>query len=292
MEKEEMRSFMEDFKTTLLKDMKDEIKTSVQSQIMPVVTKVNEIEQKVEIHDTKIYSLDGERRKRNIIIYRVQEAVGENFKTLEETVLNIFNNILQVPCRSEEIDFISRIGKNKNKNRPILVKMVTFRKKLDLLRSRGNLKDANINIDEDYTPEVREKRKQLVPQLKTLRAQGKKVELRQDRIISREEKGGERDGTGQSSQVQNTNNVIQEVRNKRPLSSPPDEFHSPHSKKFAAVPKSAMSARVLTQDPGNPVISHSTQRGGTQVEENIEHLSGSNTADDLLYESFDDTITK
>lgn len=68
---------MDDFKTTLLRDVKEEIKTNVKeeisTQIIPVVGKLNEVEQKVEAHENKINSLDSERRKRNIIIYRIQE---------------------------------------------------------------------------------------------------------------------------------------------------------------------------------------------------------------------------
>lgn len=288
MNADEMRSFMDDFKTTLLRDVKEEIKTNVKeeisTQIIPVVGKLNEVEQKVEAHENKINSLDSERRKRNIIIYRIQEENGENYKTLEVIVMNIFNNTLKVECKTEEIDFISRIGKNKNnKFRPILVKMVTFRKKLELLRNRENLKNANINIDEDYSPEVRARRKQLFPQLKTLRAQGKIAEMRQDRIIILEGKGKEK-----AVGIQSASNAPSAFR-KRLMTSPPDISHSPYNKKFA-VPASTL----------NPIVpslggSLFTQEEGAQGEERgdgMEALSHSNEETSFGLTDENDTQTK
>lgn len=233
-----MKSFMDDFKSALLKEVKDEIKTNVKSQIIPVVRKISEVEKKVIEHDKKFETYDYERRKRNILIFRVPESDNETFKSLEENVLNIFNQMLQVKCNTEEIDYIVRVGrKNGDKVRPILVRMVAYRKKLELLRNRGYLKGKTVSIDEDYSPEVRQKRKALLPELKALRSQGMKAQIRQDRIVIRDANMG-----SDQSQQSGGQNYDWVSRNKRLLS--PGVPESPNTKKFMQV-----------SNPGNSGIS-------------------------------------
>lgn len=241
MEREEMKSFMEDFKKSMLRDMKDEIKNIVKNDIVPVVEKfkvvekkvreqdlkIVEVEGKTQEHGTQIADLDLERRKRNIILFNVPDDEGENFNSLETRVLDIFNNFLRVPCNNQDIDFISRLGKDSSvKLRPVLVKMVTLRKKLEILRNRRNLKGSKINIGEDYSPEVRKKRKLLIPQLMALRKEGKTAELRQDRIIVREKIDRERE----EDPAEELNSA---ARNKRQHSSSPEAAHTQGTKKIA-----------------------------------------------------------
>lgn len=55
-----------------------------------------------------------------------------------------------------------------------------------VLRNRNKLKETCFNLDEDYSLEMRLKRKSLVPEMKKLGSEGKITVLKMDKIVIRE----------------------------------------------------------------------------------------------------------
>ncbi|XP_017304277.1 uncharacterized protein LOC108253947, partial [Diaphorina citri] len=89
---------------------------------------------------------------------------------------------MKVTCKNEDIDSIIKLDKKRDDG-PILVKFTTIRKKLEILANRKNLSNTNIYVDEDYSKEVVEKRKELKKVLKQLKNEGKKnVHLKRDEL--------------------------------------------------------------------------------------------------------------
>lgn len=207
-----VNSVKTEIKNDLVSSVKVELQKGIQKELGAVIEKVNSVEKSVTKHGGEIHKLqqelkeektknetmrtyyDQDRRKRNIIFYNVREEEGEDFQKLEEKIVDFLKSILKIDCSIDCLDYVSRLGKKNEKIRPILVRFVSFRKKMEVLKKRSLLKETDFNIDEDYSQEVRLKRKALVPEMKKLRSEGKIAVLRQDKIVIRE---GTKTGQGE-----------------------------------------------------------------------------------------------
>lgn len=124
-------------------------------------------------------------KKNNIVLYGVEEGEGkESFEVLEEKVISMFREIIVVNINLSDINYIRRIGrKNGNQFRPIVVSLVSFRKKMEILTNKRKLKGHNIFINADLIKKDREERKQLLDHARRLRNEGKTVEVRGTRLF-------------------------------------------------------------------------------------------------------------
>uniref|UniRef100_A0A8D8WY47 Uncharacterized protein n=1 Tax=Cacopsylla melanoneura TaxID=428564 RepID=A0A8D8WY47_9HEMI len=142
------------------------------------------LEMKDKILEGKIVKCEStiteEKKRKNLIIYGL--GAHQGWKEREAAVFALFQDKIQVSCKSEDIDSIVKLDKNRDDG-PILVKFTTTRKKLAILLNRKNLKGTNVYIDEDFNKEVVEKRKELKKIMKELKSEGKRqVYLRQDKL--------------------------------------------------------------------------------------------------------------
>lgn len=67
--------------------------------------------------------------------------------------------------------------------RPIVVKFLRHKDRTTILQHTKNLKGINIYINKDYTDAVRAKKKELMPDLRGVRARGDIVYLRHDKLV-------------------------------------------------------------------------------------------------------------
>ncbi|CAH0713782.1 unnamed protein product, partial [Brenthis ino] len=110
-----------------------------------------------------------EKRKYNLVFFGIEES-GK----LEAEMVDYIKDIIKetgTHIDSQEIKNIYRIGKNNNKSRPVVVTLTSLWKKHTILKNKANL-PPGINVKEDYTKEVLEKRKKLQPQLEEERKKG------------------------------------------------------------------------------------------------------------------------
>ena len=83
---------------------------------------------------------------------------------------------------------ITRIGKfQPERKRPILVKLQTWNKKIEVYQKAKNLKGSEIWINDDYTKKVQEDIKALMPYLKREKLRGHRVFLRYDKLVINDE---------------------------------------------------------------------------------------------------------
>lgn len=129
-------------------------------------------------------SLEKQIRRKNLIIKGiVDEEKEEELITKEkvEAVLSKMGIKIEIESETEEI---RRIGKYiEGRARPVIIKLMKFNKKIEILKNSNNLKGTEIWIDEDYPKEVQEERRQLIPIMKTAREQGQKAQLRYNKLI-------------------------------------------------------------------------------------------------------------
>lgn len=144
-------------------------------------TKLKEQNAKQEI---RIAALERVTRKKNLVIKGVTEDENESFEETEKKIETLLRKIGVDMNTDTDVDEIRRIGIHKaGKSRPIIMKLTKEKQKTDIQKKARNLKGTEIWIDEDYTKEIQEERKQLIPYLKEARQKGFKAQLRYNKLI-------------------------------------------------------------------------------------------------------------
>ncbi|XP_028037693.1 uncharacterized protein LOC114248605, partial [Bombyx mandarina] len=164
---EQFEIFFEKIKTEM-KNQSDSITSTIMEKIgeklEPVIEENKKLRIKVELLEKKIETLERDKKNNNIIVHGLKE--GE--KTTEQLLKNIkevFLKTLNINIQDCEINKIYRIGKEikGNKPRPTLLSFVSGLKKNEILRNKKKSKE--ITFTEDYSKDILEKRKALIPQL-------------------------------------------------------------------------------------------------------------------------------
>lgn len=218
MNQKDLEDFMTRFMTQFGENLQTNLVAGVQAQIAPLVNRLSIAEQSLLTHEEEIVGLknqlqeeitknekertrnDQERRKRNLLVFNMEEEGDEDNTKLERKVLIFIRYTMKVTCTSEDIDYISRLGGMEKNKRPVLIRFTTLKKKIEILKSRANLKDSPYSLDEDFSKEVREKRKSLLPELKKLRNENKIAVLRYDQIVVlKQDKKNTRQGGGDAA---------------------------------------------------------------------------------------------
>lgn len=133
--------------------------------------------------NTKVERLERDSRKRNLILFGISEEFN-NYWDLEKFVYSLLNEKLDLNLNESHLDFVRRLGRRSGNNpRPILVGFTQLRTKLIILKNTSKLKGASIRITEDFSKEVIQTRKLLLPKLFEARKNGKFAILRHDKLI-------------------------------------------------------------------------------------------------------------
>lgn len=143
-----------------------------------------QLKEKVEKQDKRIESLEKEARKKNLVLKGVMDEEAEGQGELLEKIALVMNNVGVEWEKERDLEDYTRLGKyREDGTRPILVKLNKYNKKIEVLKQAKNLKNSEIWINEDFTKEVQEERRKLVPIMKEARRKGQKAILRYDKLI-------------------------------------------------------------------------------------------------------------
>lgn len=145
----------------------------IHAEIKTLKARVNVLEDKNKEDNNCLITIQRELRKNNLIIFGLSEEEEEN---LLHKVIELFGSKLKVQVSALEINNIYRFGRSK-KNRPVIVKFVSFYKKLQILKNGILLKGANVSISNDLIKEDREKQNILRKHLKLARSQGLEAKI-------------------------------------------------------------------------------------------------------------------
>lgn len=188
-EMQRMNTGIQDIRTSQQKlfDDNEEVKGALHS----LQSTLPEMKTQLGKNTKQLYSLEREKRRKNLVIFNMQEDEGEKITDVEHKVCDLIVNQLMLTdfSLSRDVDYCRRLGKvdEKRKIRPILLALVTERKKYEILRNCNKLKISKISIRDDIPEELRPVRKELVSQMKKLRAEGKVVTLVYDKLVVRDE---------------------------------------------------------------------------------------------------------
>ena len=138
----------------------------------------------------KLIDLEDRSRRNNLRIYGISESKYETWEKCEEKVDEVFREKLGLD--NIQIERAHRVKRGKNdkstKPRTIVCNLLSFKEKKLVIKNAKNLKNTNIFIDEDFSPETMEYRKQLWEELKELRRKGSIAYLNYRSVVNKEMK--------------------------------------------------------------------------------------------------------
>lgn len=174
----EMEKQTNDLKESLTKNIMDRI----DEKLTPMVEENEKLKQKICNLENEIEYLKKEKKSNNIVLYGLEER-EKSILELFQTVKEIFKRDLNLSVEENELNRLYRLGKNKaeNKHRPVLLSFTNGWKKDQIIKNKKSLKE--IYISEDYSKEVIEKRKALLPQLLEEKKKGNIAFLKYDKLV-------------------------------------------------------------------------------------------------------------
>nr|XP_021189846.1 uncharacterized protein LOC110375883 [Helicoverpa armigera] len=174
----EMQKLSIDLKESLTKSIMDRM----DEKLTPIIKENEELKKKICNLESEIEYFRKEKKSNNVVIYGLEEREKSSLE-LFRIVTEIFKRDLNLPVEENEVNRLYRLGKNKveNKHRPVLLSFTSGWKKDQIIRNKKSLKD--IYISEDYSKEVIEKRKALLPQLLEEKKKGNIAFLKYDKLV-------------------------------------------------------------------------------------------------------------
>lgn len=145
----------------------------------------NEVMKKqIKNQEVKITNLEREVRRRNLVFKGVPEKERETIEETMNTTIKICESLGVKLNPAVDVDEVKRLGRPEaDKQRPVLVKLTATNRKFEILKKAKGLKGSNVWIDEDYSKEIQEERKLLIPILKEARSKGHKAQLKYNKLV-------------------------------------------------------------------------------------------------------------
>ena len=135
--------------------------------------------------------IENQSRRNNVRIDGVPEEANETWGKTEEMVKQQMTKTFSIP--QIEVDQIkierahrtgaSKAKDGKNKPRTIMVKFTSFKDRELLLQKACQVKPRGIFVNEDYSSKTLMKRKELIPKMMALRAEGKYAYISFDKLV-------------------------------------------------------------------------------------------------------------
>ena len=130
----------------------------------------------------RLRDLEDRSRRDNLRIDGIAELENETWEQTEEILHNLFKGKLELENIS--VERAHRVGnKGKNNKRTIVLKLASFKDKLKIISEARKLKGTNISINEDYSKETLEIRKEKWKEVKELRKNGTYAILVYDKVV-------------------------------------------------------------------------------------------------------------
>lgn len=136
----------------------------------------------------KVEYLDNQSRRNNIVIDGIPESPDESWSDSEKKFREILSEKMNIDQKHIEIERAHRIGRpladgEGKRPRSMIVKLFRHKDRQAILSKANNLKGTHIYMNEDFSDAVRQKRKELLPEMRAARARGDWAYLKYDRLI-------------------------------------------------------------------------------------------------------------
>ncbi|XP_065664438.1 uncharacterized protein LOC136086095 [Hydra vulgaris] len=134
---------------------------------------------------SKLRELEDRSRRNNLRVDGLKESKNESWSDSEAKVLKLFEETLGL--KDIKIERAHRTGSRDNKKvRSIVLKLLNYKDKENILKNSRKLKGENIYINEDYCAETMLIRKELRAGMKKAREAGMFAYISYDKLVIRE----------------------------------------------------------------------------------------------------------
>ncbi|KAH8030573.1 hypothetical protein HPB51_009634 [Rhipicephalus microplus] len=153
-----------------------------QTKVADVELHVSTMKSAITSKAEKVDDLENRSRRNNIIIHGVSEPQDETLPSLTSRITDdFFKGKLDLNVTG--IERCHRLGsKRPNKTRPVIVKLIDYREKLEILRNCVKPKDSGLYVTEDFSQKVRQARKNLWDSKVVNRERNERVKLLFDKV--------------------------------------------------------------------------------------------------------------
>ncbi|XP_065642948.1 uncharacterized protein LOC136074543 [Hydra vulgaris] len=166
---------------------KEKIKTAITSQEKKQTSHIEKQNHNSDDHKikSKLREMEDRSRRNNLKVDGIKENEGETWIESELKVSKVFEEHLGLT--NIRIERAHRTGqRDLNKPRTIVLKLLDYKDKVEILKKTSQLKGKNIYINEDFCAETVTIRKALREQMKVERAAGKYAFISYDKLIIRD----------------------------------------------------------------------------------------------------------
>lgn len=160
------------------------INSLFEEKFMALEHKQERLKEIVETQEQRIYFLEKQERKRNLVFFGIEET-ETSYASLEKIIINWVEQYFSIKLTYSDIQEVKRIGKKSERPRPIVVIFSTLGTKIKILKHKDALKDTPYYFKEDYPKQVLEKRKELQEQVKLEKEKGNIVKIKYDKLVIR-----------------------------------------------------------------------------------------------------------
>jgi hypothetical protein len=157
-----------------VKDLTDSM-TSIQMT-------VNNVKLRLEQCKKKVTEAQVDPKRNNLIISGLDEEKNESHSTTFGILEKFLKEKMDIEIAEWHVDMANRLGRGRG-NRLIMVRFTTCSKKLEILENMKKLAGSKIRIEQDYTWETRQIRRDLIPYLKEARNKGHRAVIKIDKLI-------------------------------------------------------------------------------------------------------------
>ncbi|MBY0580178.1 MAG: hypothetical protein K2P53_00630, partial [Rickettsiales bacterium] len=181
--------------------VQDDIISSKLETVKRKTKKINiEVKDKSEILKirNKLRVMEDRSRRNNLRIDGIKENENESWIDSEIKVHKLFEECLDI--KNIKIERAHRSGpRDGKKHRSIVLKLLNYKDKTEILKKSCKLKGKNIFINEDFSTETAEIRKGLRERMKKERESGKFAVISYDKLVVRDWTAKKRDAVSTES---------------------------------------------------------------------------------------------
>ncbi|KAI8499875.1 hypothetical protein Bbelb_221920 [Branchiostoma belcheri] len=154
-------------------------------KVEDIDTEITLLKKDITVNDTKVDYLENQSRRNNILIDGVADTKDETWEQCEQKVRELVKEKLKLDPKQIEIERAHRNGRfnDGGRPRPIVAKLLRYKDRDQIMKRAKYLKGTHIYINEDYSEKVRQKRKELIPQMKAERERGNIAYLKFDKLV-------------------------------------------------------------------------------------------------------------
>ncbi|XP_075737251.1 uncharacterized protein LOC142814728 [Rhipicephalus microplus] len=136
----------------------------LRNDIEKTQTNVINMTKKIQELETSLDDAENRSRRNNLLFYGIPDPTrNETWAESEKMIIDICNNNLGLTVQPNDIERAHRLGIHSlNRNRPIIVKFLSYKTRDALLSNGRKLKNTNYSIGEDFSRPVQYARKQLL----------------------------------------------------------------------------------------------------------------------------------